>query len=225
MQAEKDAAIEEAKNEKLHAMQISTTNQEMQVTVEALQGEVEELRYQLELANCLVAEYEATRDKTKELEEENGRLKKYLLESLEERKKMRTSTLLAIARARQYEAEFESIQSEWNRNNRMQHMMLMLWPEDEKMYPSTWDDQDTPLTLRSESINWKQVEEEDHHWMWNKHMHIHITWLATKYGQIHTQWLVMDPGVISAKLYLTQKDAFKLDHVGTNSIHIVLSPI
>ena len=94
----------------------------------------------------------------------NGRLKKYLLESLEERKKMRTSTLLAIAGARHYEAEFESIQSEWNRNNRVRHMMLTLWPEDEKMYPITWDDQDPPLTLRSGSINWKQVEEEDHHW-------------------------------------------------------------
>ena len=73
-----------------------------------------------------VVEYEATRDRTKELEEKNGGLKKYLLESLEERKKMRTSTLLAIARARQYEAEFETIQSEWNCNNRVQHMMLTL---------------------------------------------------------------------------------------------------
>ena len=43
-------------------------------------------------------------------------------------------------------------------------MMLTLWLEDEKMYPSTWDDQDPPLILRSRSINWKQVEEEDHHW-------------------------------------------------------------
>ena len=100
LQAEKDVAIEEARNEKLHATQISTANQEMQVMVDALQREVEELCYQLESANCLVVEYEATRDKIEELEEENGRLKKYFLESLEERKKMRTSTLLAIARAR-----------------------------------------------------------------------------------------------------------------------------
>ena len=100
LQAEKDAAIEEARNAKLHATQISIANQKMQVKVEALQREVEELCYQLELANCLVAEYEATRDMTKELEEENGRLKKYLLESLEKRKKMKTSTLLTIARAR-----------------------------------------------------------------------------------------------------------------------------
>ena len=77
---------------------------------------------------------------------------------------MRISTLLIIARARQYEAEFETIQREWNCNKRVRHMMLTSWPEDEKMYPTTWDDQDPPLTLRSGSINWKQVEEEDHHW-------------------------------------------------------------
>ena len=125
----------------------------MQVTVEALQGEVDKLRYQLESTNRLVAKYEATRDRTKKLEKENERLKEYFLESLEERQKMRTSTLLAIARARQYEAEFESIQREWNRNNRVWHMMLTSWQEDEKMYPSTWDNQDPPLTLRSASIN------------------------------------------------------------------------
>ena len=186
---------------------------------------MDELRYQLESANRLVAEYEASRDRTKELEEENERLKKYLLESLKEQKKMRTSTLLTIARARKYEVEFETIHCEWNRNNRVRHMMLTSWPEDEKMYPSTWDDEDPPLTLRSESINWKQVEEEDHIGMWNKHMHIQFTWLAKNYGQIHTQWLLMDPGVISDKLHLARKDAFKLDHVGPNSIHIVSSPI
>ena len=125
---------------------------------------MDEFCYQFESANRLVVEFKAIRDRTEELEEENERLKKYLLESLEERKKMRISTLLAIARAHQYEAEFESIQCEWNRNNGVRHMMLTLWPEDEKMYSSTWDDQDPLLTLKSGSINWKQVEEEDYHW-------------------------------------------------------------
>ena len=110
---------------------------------------MEELHYQHESTNCLVAEYGATRDMIEELEEENGRLKKYLLESLDERKKMRTSTLLAIVRAWQYEAEFESIQSEYKR---MRQKMLTSWPEDEKMYPSIWDDQNP---LMNESINWK----------------------------------------------------------------------
>ena len=36
LQAQKDAAIEEARNAELCAMQISTTNQEMQVNVETL---------------------------------------------------------------------------------------------------------------------------------------------------------------------------------------------
>ena len=45
---------------------------------------MDELRYQLESANRLVTEYKALRDRTEELEKENERLKKYLLESLEE---------------------------------------------------------------------------------------------------------------------------------------------
>ena len=153
LQAQKDAVVEEARNAELCATQISTANQEMQVTVGALQEEVDKLCYQLESANRLVAEYAVSRDRTEELEEGNERLKKYLLTSLEEQKKMKTSTLLAIARAWQYEVEFETIQHEWNRNSRVWHMMLTSWPKDEKMYPSTWDDQDPLLTLRSESIN------------------------------------------------------------------------
>ena len=193
--------------------------------VEALQGEVEEMHYQLELANRLIAEYGATRDMTEELEEENGRLKKYLLELLEEHKKMRTSTLLAIARARQYEAEFESIQSEWNRNKRVRHMILMSWPENEKMYPSTRNDQDPLLTLMNGSINWKQVNEEDHHWDVEQTHAYPYHMVGQNYGQIHTQWLVVDPCVWFAKLHLAQKDVFKLDHMGPNSIYIVSSPI
>ena len=43
------------------------------MTMEALQEEVDELRYQIESANPLVAEYKATRDRTKKHEEENCR--------------------------------------------------------------------------------------------------------------------------------------------------------
>ena len=37
---------------------------------------------------------------------------------------MKTCTLFAMAKARQFEAEFESIQKEWNRNHRMRNMMF-----------------------------------------------------------------------------------------------------
>ena len=44
------------------------------------------------------------------LQEENAKLKEYFHTMLKECKGMRTSTLLAIARARRYELEFEGIQ-------------------------------------------------------------------------------------------------------------------
>ena len=47
LQVEKGAIVEEARNAKLHAMQISTANQEIQVTVEVLQGKVDKLCYKL----------------------------------------------------------------------------------------------------------------------------------------------------------------------------------
>jgi hypothetical protein len=90
-------------------------------------------------------------------------LKKFLLDAIVERKNMRIGTLFAMAKARQFEAEFESIQKEWNRNQRMRNMMLTSWPEDEQMYPSRWDE-NREWTLPSGSIDWQQVSDEDHHW-------------------------------------------------------------
>ena len=74
------------------------------------------------------------------LEEQNERLKKFLLNAIVERKNMRSGTLLAMAKACQFEAKFENIQKEWNLNQRMRNMMLISWPEDEQMYPSMWDE-------------------------------------------------------------------------------------
>ena len=83
---------------------------------------------------------------------------------LKERKGMRTSTLLAIARARQYELEFEGIQQEWNRNGRMQNMLLTSWPDEETMYHDNWWTADPPARMLNGSIDWKRVTEADHHW-------------------------------------------------------------
>ena len=51
-----------------------------------------------------------------QLEEQNVMLKKFLLYAIVERKNMRTCTLFAMTKARQFEVKFESIQKEWNRN-------------------------------------------------------------------------------------------------------------
>ena len=132
----------------------------MREGMEALQNEVVDMQQQLQVVNEVVVDH---LDKIGGLEEQNARLKKFLGNAIVERKNLRTGTLLAMAKARQFAAEFESIQKEWNRNNRMRNMMLTSWPEDEQMYPSRWDETNE-WTLPIGSIDWRQVTDEDHHW-------------------------------------------------------------
>jgi hypothetical protein len=164
LQVERDTALEEARIAKSQTLEVCTMNQVMQSKMEALQKEVVDMHQQLQVVNEVVVDYKAKIDLDilGQLEEQNGKLKKYLLDAIVERKNMRTGTLFAMAKARQFEAEFESIQKEWNRNQRMRNMMLTSWPEDEQMYPSWWDE--CNWTLPSGSIDWKQVPDEDHHW-------------------------------------------------------------
>ena len=51
---------------------------------------------------------------------------------------MKLGTILAIARARQYEAEFDSIMEEWNRNVWLRSLLLTLWLVEETMYLPEW---------------------------------------------------------------------------------------
>ena len=89
--------------------------------MEASQKKVVDMLHQLQVVNKVVLDHKA---KICQLEKQNARLKKFLLDAIVERKNMRTCTLLAMAKARQFEAEFENIQKEWNRNQRMRNMML-----------------------------------------------------------------------------------------------------
>ena len=99
-------------------------------------------------------------------------------------------------------------------------MMLTSWSEDEQMYPSRWNE-NKEKTLPSKSIDWQQCRMRITIEMWNKYMNIHCIWLVRSYGQIHMQWFQTDPCVRFANVHLVQRDAFKLDHVGPNSIHNV----
>jgi len=58
------------------------------------------------VVNEVVVDHEA---KIGGLEEQNTRLKQFLSDVIMECKNMRTDTLLAMTKARQFEAEFESI--------------------------------------------------------------------------------------------------------------------
>ena len=122
MQAEKDAAVEQATAANLNALELSTANQELQRQFEvlrqnpfeaenqALRRDMEGLQHQIRDANERLADYTSIRENMQKLQEENAKLKEYFHTMLKECKGMRTSTLLAIARARQYELEFEGIQ-------------------------------------------------------------------------------------------------------------------
>ena len=84
------------------------------------------MHQQLQVVNEVVVDYKAKIDLDiiGQLEEQNDKLKKYLLDAIVERKNMRPGTLFAMAKAQKFEAEFESIWKEWYRNQRMRNMML-----------------------------------------------------------------------------------------------------
>ena len=73
---------------------------------------------------------------------------------------MKLGTILAIARAREYEAEFDSIMEEWNRNARLWSLLLTLWPLEETMYIHEWaaDAYQAPKG----SLYWHLIEDETH---------------------------------------------------------------
>ena len=114
MQAKRDAAVEQAIAANLNALELSIANQELQRQLEvlrqnpfevenqALPQEMEGLQHQLRDANQHLADYNSTRENMQKLKEENAKLKEYFWTMLKERKDMRMSKLLAIARARQY---------------------------------------------------------------------------------------------------------------------------
>ena len=72
------------------------------------------------------------------LRTENGRCRTVTKELWADMQSMKFGTVLAIARARQYEAKFDSIMEEWNRNARLRSLLLTSWPVEETMYLPEW---------------------------------------------------------------------------------------
>ena len=89
MQAKRDAAIKQITVANLHALELSTANQELQRQLEvlrqnpfeaenqALRQEMEGLQYQLCEANQHLADYNNTRENMQKLQEENAKLNEY----------------------------------------------------------------------------------------------------------------------------------------------------
>ena len=72
------------------------------------------------------------------LRTENGRCRTVIKELWADMRSMKLGTILAITRAWQYEAEFDSIMEEWNRNAWLRSLLLTSWPVEEIMYLLEW---------------------------------------------------------------------------------------
>ena len=93
--------------------------------------ELQNAKHQLGMLHDMVRDGEA-------LCTENDKCKKAIKELWADIKSMKPETILAIARARQYETEFDSIIEEWNRNARLPCLLLTSWLLEETMYIPEW---------------------------------------------------------------------------------------
>ena len=89
--------------------------------------ELQDAKHRLGMLHDMVWDGEALRT-------ENDKLRTCIKELWADIKSMKLSTILAIARIRQYESEFESIMEEWNQNSRLRSLFLTSWPLEETMY-------------------------------------------------------------------------------------------
>jgi hypothetical protein len=87
--------------------------------VERISVNAIEMEEELLEARALITTYEVMEDNTQELERHNRNLKRCLTELAGEFDTYRDCTVFAVARARQYEAEFKAIQEEWVVNHRL----------------------------------------------------------------------------------------------------------
>jgi hypothetical protein len=126
--------------------------------VERISVNAIEMEEELLEARALVTTYEVMEDSTQELERQNRNLKKCLTELAGEFDTYRDCTIFAVARARQYEAEFKAIQEEWVVNHRLGALLFILWPLIDTMYDDKWP------TAPSGGIAWKEIEDESNRW-------------------------------------------------------------
>ena len=120
---------------------------------QTLNVEFQDVMGRLGMVHNMVQDGEALRT-------ENGRCKMVIKELWVNMQSMKLGTILAIARAQQYEAEFDSIMEEWNRNARLRSLLLTSWPVEETMYSSEWAADAYQAPHRS--LYWHLIEDEIH---------------------------------------------------------------
>ena len=93
--------------------------------------ELQDAKHRLGIFHNMVRDSEALRS-------ENDKFRTYIIELWTDIKRMKLGTILAIAKTRQYESEFDCILEEWNQNSKVRSLLLTSWPLEETMYRSEW---------------------------------------------------------------------------------------
>ena len=117
-------------------------------------------------------------------------------------KSMKLETILAIARAWQYEAEFDSIMEEWNRNARLWSLLLTSWPLKK---PCTYPNgPPMHIKLRVEASTGISSKMRLIILMQKNNMTIRHIFKEPRCGQIHIQRWSMALDVLFAKIHLVR---------------------
>jgi hypothetical protein len=122
--------------------------------VERISVNAIEMEEELLEARALVTMYEVMEDNTQEFRN----LKRCLTKLAGEFDTYRDCTIFAIARARQYEAEFKAIQEEWIVNHRLRALLLTSRPVIDTLYDDKWP------TDPSGGVAWKEIEDKSNRW-------------------------------------------------------------
>ena len=128
---------------------------------------------------------------------------------------MKLGTIFAIAKARQYETEFDSIMEEWNRNALLRSLLFTSWLLEETMYLLEWaaDAYQAP----SGSLYWHLIEDETHNFDAKK-QHDYPTHLrGIKIWPNPHPMVADDSRCTLCQNPFGPEDALRWDHVGPNS--------
>ena len=115
--------------------------------------ELQDAKHRLGMLHNMVRDGEALRI-------ENDKCRRAIKELWADIKSMKLRTVLAIDRARQYEAEFDSIMKEWNWNAQLWSLLLTSWPLEETMYIPEWAT--NAYQAPSGSLYWHLIKNKTH---------------------------------------------------------------
>ena len=135
------------------AWQKSDDHSQLLERFQTLNVEFQDVMGQLGMVHNIVQDSKALRT-------ENGKCKTVIKELQADIQSMKLGTILAIARAWQYEAEFDSTMEEWNRNARLRSLLLTSWPFEETMYLPEWTA--NAYQAWSGSLYWHLIKDETH---------------------------------------------------------------